>query len=131
MIQQRGEERGEPANFLVREMELSLEHLQRSRRTKSDLIEHLESVRTPIDNRLLNLKRQPLEYSRTLWIERDRIRGQLMNTKVRIETQRHRVVKEYEREVRQLENRLLTLLNKHEQLESDQNDRTLEYPGET
>tara|TARA_R110002111_G_scaffold177181_1_gene243193 strand:- start:3036 stop:3266 length:231 start_codon:yes stop_codon:yes gene_type:complete len=73
-------------------------------------------MREPIDNRLLNLKRQPTEYSHSIWIDRDKIRGQLMHTKVRLETQRQRVTKEHEKEVQHLEERLLTLLHQHEQL---------------
>lgn len=97
-------------------MELILEHLNRSRKTTSNLIERLDLIKRPIDNRLLSLKRQPTEYSRYIWIDRDKIRGQLMHTKVRLETQRQSVIKEYDREVQHLEERLLSLLHQHEQL---------------
>ena len=86
------------------------------------MIEHLESVETSIGSRLLNLKRPRFEYSQFLWAERDRIRNQLMLMQVRIEMQRQRLILDYEKEMRNLHDRLVLLLNKHEQLRFDDVD---------
>ena len=83
-----------PAKLIEREMALTLEHLGRSRRTKSESMKELESIRQFIDNRLVNLRRLPYEPS-DRWIERDKIRNQLTNAKVRLESQRLRVILNY------------------------------------
>lgn len=108
-----------PKAFIAAEMALTLEHLHRSRQTKGDLIKRLDGIKEPIDNRLVNLKRQPTEYSSSIWIDRDKIRGQLMHTKVRLETQRQRVMKEYEQDVKQIEERLLSLLQQYRHLSDE------------
>ena len=111
-------------------MDVTLDHLRRSRKTKTDLIQRLDFVKSPIDNRLVNLKRKPTEYSQRLWVDRDRIRGQLLRTKVQLETQQQRLIMDYERDVRHLQDRLLVLLNKHEQLD-DSLHGNRENPTET
>lgn len=113
------QERNNPISFVASEMALTLEHLNRSKRNTTDLIARLDNVREPIDNRLLNLKRLPTEYASSIWIDRDKIRGQLMHTKVRLETQRQRVMQDYQRDLRQIEERLLELLQQYRHLSAE------------
>ncbi len=103
-------------------MEVALEHLRRTRRTKTESLDRLAAIQQPIDNRLLNLKRHPTEYSWDLWVARDKIRGGLMHTKTRLENQRQQTIRDYEREVMHLQDRLVMLLNKHAQVQQDDGD---------
>ncbi len=111
-----------PAKLIEREMTLTLEHLERSRRTKSESMKGLDTMRQSIDNRLANLRGIPYEPS-DRWIERDRIRNQLTNVKVKLESQRLKVVSDYENELQSLEVGLLKLLNKHELLNMENGDQ--------
>jgi len=104
-----------PSLMIEREMALTLEHLNRSRRRKSKLLNELESISQEIGNRLVNLRRLPHEPPE-LWIDRDKIRNQLTTALVRLESQKIRIVSDYEREMQSHEIGLLKLLNKHEQL---------------
>ena len=109
--------------FLEREMALTLDHLDRSRNTKESLLQKIDNVGDAVDNRLLNMRRLPNEYSPRLWIERDHIRNQLRNTQVRIESDRRRICMDTNKEVQRLQDRLLDLWNKHQLLHLNNGDQ--------
>ncbi len=106
----------EPTLFLRREMALTLDHLDRSRKMTEDLLRRTQYAAGAVRHRMLNLGSVPYEYAVGLYHERDGVRNNLRDTHLRIEMAERGILAEYNREIQKLQGRLLALWNKHEML---------------
>ena len=105
------------------EIALTLEHLDRSRNVTERALLQIDSDEIQVSNRLLNLRRLPYEIASDLWVKRDRIRNQLVNTRVALHTRKSTVILDHERHVQMLEGTLFELVKRHRHVTYDDGDK--------
>ena len=113
----------DPTVPIIREVALTLDHLDRSRKTKESLLRKITEMASVIDDRILNIRRLPHEYSPSQVMEKDSFCNQLRTIRLRIEANRRTICMDYDKEVQRLHDRLLTSWNKHEMLHVDHDDQ--------
>lgn len=107
-----------PLGSIWREIELTLDHLDRARRTRDTLRKEFSRLEFELDNKLLNL--QHVQYEpHSMWVEKEHIRNSLIQSRIRLESQRQRLVRDHEREQQTHRNRLFELWDRSYQCRLD------------
>ena len=109
LINRIGQQSGQgPAASIWREIALVLDHLESVRAGITPLQRELDRLEGHIENRLLNL-----EHSRNESVEMrfhtDRLRSDLVHSRIRLERQRHQLTQDYQHQQQTLRDRLLVL----------------------
>lgn len=120
----------EPAALIRREIALTLHQIDVVRRQDEELRRQLEQQRLGIGSKILNLEPLP-HHSAQFWFERNRLMNQLKHTEIRLGQQSLRLALDSRKTLNDLHDRLLQLLNKHEQLDSSDLHGNTGYPSET
>ena len=97
---------------IEREIALVLGHIDRAGTLQEDLEHRLLQSECYIGSELLQMEVRTPRYSPTRFPEREKLQRRLLN----IEQERRRLLVQRERPLQELHDRLLSLLNKHQQL---------------
>jgi hypothetical protein len=105
-----------PATLIEREMELTLDHIQRLRRHDRRQRYRLLERECEIETRIMNLRPHRRNYLGNRWEERHKMINQLTAALVRMENHHRRVAVDYDKRMQALHDRLLRLMNMRDQL---------------
>lgn len=108
-------ERAEPSNLVKRQIDLTLDHINQSRKSNERQLRELQETEERFGNRILHLaplKYEPLERK----FQRNSLRNHLTRSLVQVQSQRRQLLAHYEKEMQALHDRLLDLSIKHDQL---------------
>lgn len=109
----RSADRNDPiTSSIEREIALVLCHIDRAGTLQEDLEHRLLQSECYIGSELLQMEARTPRYSPERFPERDKLQRRLLN----IEQERRRLIVQREKPLQELHDRLLSLLNKHQQL---------------
>lgn len=109
----RSADRSDPiTSSIEREIALVLGHIDRASTLQKDLEHRLLQSECYIGSELLQMEARTPRYSPYRFPERDKLQRSLLN----IEQERRRLIVQREKPLQELHDRLLSLLNKHQQL---------------
>ena len=100
---------GDPSLMIVREIALTLDHLDKVRKLHEHLARGLLRLECYIDTEIIQREPRPPVYEDPRLRERDMLRGRLLQ----IEQERRRLAIIRDEKLQALHDRLLTLMNKH------------------
>ena len=107
--------RAEPSILVKRQIDLTLDHINQSRKSNERLLRELHGTEELLGNRILHLaplKYEPIERK----FQRNSLRNHLTRTLVQVQSQRRQLLVHYEKEMQVLHDRLLDWWIKHDQL---------------
>ena len=109
----RSADRSDPiTSSIEREIALVLGHIDRASTLKEDLEHRLLQSECYIGSELLQMEARTPRYSPYRFPERDKLQRRLLS----VEQERRRLIVQHEKPLQELHDRLLSLLNKHQQL---------------
>ncbi len=112
-------ETSDPASLIEHEISLTLEQIDAVRSQEHQLEDRLTKREIDLKTRILNLKTPPLEYNWDRWARRKQMTHQLETSLVRLEHQFQGLAVEREKRLHTLQDRLLELWNRREQVAVD------------
>ncbi len=112
-------ETSDPASLIEHEISLTLEQIDAVRSQEHQLEDRLTKREIDLKTRILNLKTPPLEYNWDRWARRKQMTHQLETSLVRLEQQFQGLAVEREKRLHTLQDRLLELWNRREQVAVD------------
>ncbi len=112
-------ETSDPSNLIEHEIALTMEQIDSVRSQEHQLENRLTEHEMDLKTRILNLKTPPLEYDWDRWAKRKQMTHQLETSLVRLEQQFQGLAVEREKRLHTLQDRLLALWNRREQVEVD------------
>jgi hypothetical protein len=109
-----------PATFVGREIALALDHMDAIRGRQRALLERLHEREVHIDTQIMNID----DHIGLLpdWLERTRLENEFTQRLDQIENHTQRALTDSDSALRQLQVRLMELLNMHEQLSFEYGD---------
>ncbi len=112
-------ETSDPASLIEHEIALTLEQIDSLRSQEHQLENRLTKREMDLKTRILNLKTPALEYDWDRWAKRKQMTHQLETSLVRLEQQFQGLAVEREKRLHTLQDRLLELWNRREQVAVD------------
>ncbi len=119
LINRQRPETSDPASLTEHEIALTLEQIDSVRSQEHQLEDRLTKREIDLKTRILNLKTPPLEYNWDRWARRKQMTHQLETSLVRLEQQFQGLAVEREKRLHTLQDRLLELWNRREQVAVD------------
>ena len=105
-------------SIIKREIALTVDQLDQTRKLRDDQLNSLQKNECEIDTEIMRLEARTPKYSPQQFPEREKFLRSLQG----IEAERRRTKAFTEERLRSLENRLLSLMNKHEQIQTLDNE---------
>ena len=105
-----------PTGQVAREIALTLDQIDAVRNEGTRLDDRLIEREMDLKTRILNLKTPPLEYDWDRWAKRKQMTHQLETSLVRLEQQVQRLSLDREQRLHRLQDRLMELWNRREQV---------------
>lgn len=118
---QRGRQNTNVTKSLLREMEITLEHMNFLHLAKLEFLHNLKVFYKDIRDKQINIRRDPQEPS-DLRIERDTNHHRYALTLIKLEKQRRDIHANFDPEIRNMELKLAELLSQYELLEGVDGD---------
>ena len=108
-----------PASFVERELALTLDHIRRVRQQDRHFRRGLLERECDIETQIMNIRPSYYRYIPHRWVEQSKMVIRLTAALTAVETQRNRLIVDYDKRMQALHDRLLQLLNMHAQLHQD------------
>ena len=119
LVNSQSAETSDPASLIEHEIALTLEQIDAVRSHEQQLENRLTEREMDLKTRILNLKTPALEYDWDRWARRKQMTHQLETSLVRLEQLFQRLAVERETRLHTLQDRLMELWNRREQVAVD------------
>ena len=100
---------------------MTVEQFHKLKKSKTQAVSSLDRTQTKLRNKILNIRREPRE-PQDLRVERDNNEHRLQSLIIQVESQLRAAISQFGQIERELEMRLVQLLNRYDMITTDNGD---------